>query len=153
MTKGFRRKIYDTASDGSIGLVRRSVASWLGLVILVLNIAAGGAMPAGAADSGQPLFAQGLLGDRIVVCTAAGMVVMDRDGNVIDTGKEAGHTNLCVFCLPLVQGNVHSPAIAAVIVQDAAPARPAGEFVIARHAAIKPSGLNGASSPRAPPLS
>lgn len=125
--------------------------SWLGLFLLIFNVLGGGALPARAADAGLAPFAQDLLGDRIVICTAAGMVVMDRDGNVIDTGGNSAHTDFCVFCLPLMHGGAQAPTAQAVIVDTAA--EPVADFSPTEPTFAKPARLTGASSPRAPPLS
>ena len=107
-------------------------------------------MPARAADAGNAAFAQALLDDRIVICTAAGMVVMDRDGNVIDTDSAGGHDNFCVFCLPLMHGGAKAPTTLAMVVH----LEPAfvGEFSPQAPPAAKPARLAGAAAPRAPPI-
>jgi len=154
MKRGLRLKTYDTSTDGSVGLLRREVASWLGLLLLTFNILAGGTLPARAEGSAPAPFAQALLGDRIVVCTASGMVVMDRDGHVVDPGTTGGgHAELCVFCLPLMHGGVQAPTLSAAIVDIFAPVVPVGEFTAVDQSVAKPVRLTGASSPRAPPFS
>lgn len=150
MKRGFRHKIYLTTMEGSRGLVRRRLVSWVGLILLVFNIFGAGSLPVRAEGTGTPLFAQELLGDRIVVCTAAGMVVMDRDGNIINTGPtSSSHGDLCVYCLPLMHGAAQAPASMAL----AADAVFAGEekYLPAEPAAAVPTRLPGAASPRAPP--
>ncbi len=134
-----------------MGRARRGVVSWLGIVLLAFNVVAAGLLPARPADAGPAPFAQDITGDRIVVCTGTGMVVMDREGHVIDTGKDAGHPDFCVFCLPLMHVNAQASA-APVLVAVAVPAIPAGEFAPAPSPVSKPARLLGASSPRAPPL-
>lgn len=151
MSGVIRQQRYDTATDPSQGRVRRLVASWLGLILLAFNILGAGAVPA-QAEGSTPLFAQELLGDRIVVCTAAGMVVMDRDGNIIDTGDSSAHSNFCVFCLPLMHG-VAKPAAMLSLVVDAAAETRRDIVPVLVSAPAKPALLRGASSPRAPPLS
>jgi hypothetical protein len=109
MSRGIRHK-FDASTDPSLGLVRRKVASWLGLILLAFNLLAGSGFTAQASENSSPAFGQELLGDRIVVCTAAGMVVMDRDGHVLDTNGNSGHIDACVFCLPLMHSGAGAPA-------------------------------------------
>lgn len=126
------------------------VVSWLGLILLALNILGAGALPA-QAEGGTPLFAQELLGDRIMICTAAGMVAMDRDGNIIDTqGPSSGYTGFCVYCLPLMHGDAATP-VPAVAVQP--PAVPVQEPVPVPTATqtVASASLRGAATPQAPP--
>jgi hypothetical protein len=147
-----RDKRSDVTTNGSGGLLRRKIASWLGLVVLAFNVLGPGAMPANAAGAGTAAFAQGLNSDRIVVCTAAGMVVMDRDGNILD--EEAGAAGgLCVFCLPLMHGTVHAAAHAIAIAVDCGPKKVVGPHLPFTLDIGRPANLAGASSPRAPPLS
>lgn len=151
MNKAIRQRAYDLSTQSSRGDLRRFVASLLGLFVLTFNIVGAGAMPARAAGTtGNAPFAQALLENRIVICTAAGMVVMDRDGNVVDTDGADSHTNLCVFCLPLMHGGAKAPAAQAVVVK----LEPAfvGEFSPLPPPATKPGRLAGAAAPRAPPL-
>lgn len=147
-----RHKAYDTGVRASSGAFRRGVVAWIGLILLTFNVVAGGALPAGASGTSQPLFAQDLFGDRIVICTSTGMVVMDRDGNLVEADHGVGQTDLCVFCLPLVGGTLHVPAQTAVVAVRVVSTRPAGVYGIALSAAHKPSGLTGASSSRGPPV-
>lgn len=145
-----RQRRYDCTTDPERGAIRRLVSALLGLLILSFNIFGGNVLPARAAQAGTAPFAQGLLEDRIVICTATGMVVVDRDGNIIETGAGTGHGDLCVFCLPLMHGGAQAPTSLAVIIV----AQPAfvGEFSPAAPAPAKPVRLAGAAAPRAPPL-
>jgi hypothetical protein len=150
MNKAIRRRPYDLSTRSHRGDLRRFVVSLLGLFILTFNIVGAGTVPARAADAGNAPFAQALLDDRIVICTAAGMVVMDRDGNIIDTGSAGTHDNFCVFCLPLMHGGAKAPTTLAVVVH----LEPAfvGEFSPQAPPAAKPARLAGAAAPRAPPI-
>ena len=143
---------YDIGTDSALGRIRRTVASWLGLFLLFSNIVGIGSLPARSAEAGPAPFAQELSGDRIVICTAAGMVVLDRDGHPVETGKTAGHTDFCVFCLPLMHGGmVDAPATVAVVDIPAVPL-----IVAIAPAEVSwpiPVRLPGTASPRAPPLS
>lgn len=146
MNKAIRRRPYDLSSQSDLGALRRFVASLLGLFVVTFNVI--GALPA-QAEGSNPLFAQAMMDDRIVVCTATGLVVMDRDGNVIDTSAD-GHSSFCVFCLPLMHGGVKTPALVSL---EAVPqhAMFTGEAPVFVLQAAKPARLDGASSPRAPP--
>ena len=66
---------------------------WLLLLALWIQVAASSVLAA------PPTAWQGELDGRIVICTAAGMVVLNEDGGPPAGGK-AGPS--CVFCLPLL---------------------------------------------------
>lgn len=146
-----RHHRYDTTTDPSKGRLRREMVSWLGLILLAFNVLGAGALPVRAAEAGPAPFVLELQGDLIVVCTAAGMVVMDRDGNVVETGgPSSAHGALCVYCLPLMHGGAQAPAFVALAVEAFfldgevfLPAEPA--------AAVRPVLLPGTAAPRAPP--
>jgi len=144
------RHSYDTSTDPSLGLVRRKVASWLGLVLLAFNLLAGSGLTAQASENSSPAFAQELLGDRIVVCTSAGMVVMDRDGHILDTNGANSHTEFCVFCLPLMQGGIQAPVAMTFVIAPTEYQHP--DLVPNQPSDPKPARLTGSASPRAPPL-
>lgn len=146
MNKATRRRHYDLSNHGDLGAVRRFVVALLGLFVVTFNVV--GALPA-QAEGANPLFAQALRDDRIVICTAAGLVVMDKDGNILDTSGD-GHADFCVFCLPLMHGIAKAPALVAVDVLAPYTAF-AGEVPAYIPPAAKPARLDGASSPRAPP--
>ncbi|WP_042704805.1 hypothetical protein [Azospirillum sp. B506] len=94
------------------------------LALLTLQLLAAGLPPPSAASAlpFAPPFAQDLLGDRIVICTSAGLVVIDRrtgeriaaetapgrrtDGVPVD---DAHGGAFCLFCLPLLHGNSQTP--------------------------------------------
>ncbi len=151
MKRGFRHKTYVTKTDGSQGLFRRRLVSWLGLFLLVFNVLGASALPARSAEAGPAPFAQEFLGDRIVVCTAAGMVVMDLNGNVVGTGDtSAAHSDFCVYCLPLMHGGAQLPAAVLLPLDIVYPG--AAVFVPAEPAVAHVVRLPGTASPRAPPL-
>jgi hypothetical protein len=150
MNKAIRQRSYDLSTQSSRGDLRRFVVSLLGLFVLTFNIVGAGAMPARADEAGNAPFAQALLDDRIVICTATGMVVMDRDGNIIDAGSAGTHDNLCVFCLPLMHGGAKAPT-AQVLVLQLEPVF-LGEFSRRTPPAAKTVRLSGAAAPRAPPI-
>jgi len=112
MASTSRSKRYDTRLDRALGRARREVASALGALIIVFNLVAGIGLGA-AARSDAPMFAD-VLGDHIVICTAFGQVVVDHEGRRLS--DQAPHTPpdhlgpQCVYCLPLMQGNLLAPS-------------------------------------------
>ncbi|AWB08336.1 hypothetical protein A6A40_25195 (plasmid) [Azospirillum humicireducens] len=108
------------ASPASSLFTRLRIGALACLALLTLQILAAGLPqpPAGSA----PLFAQELLGDRIVICTSAGLVVIDRqtgeriatetapsqrtDGAPVDGAHDGA---FCLFCLPLLHGDSQTP--------------------------------------------
>jgi len=146
MNKAIRRRQYDLSNQSDLGSVRRLVVALLGLFVVTFNVV--GALPA-QAEGTNPLFTQALMDDRIVICTATGLVVMDKDGNIVDATGD-GHNDFCVFCLPLMHGGAKAPALVALDVQASYTAF-AGEVPAFIPPAAKPARLDGASSPRAPP--
>ncbi len=153
MRRRHRRQPYSTAADPAVGRLRRGVSVWLGLLLLAFNVLAAD-MLADRADAATPSaqapFAQALRGDRIIVCTAAGLVVLDRTGHPVG-GNSAGHRGLCVFCLPLMQGGATAPLLLAVAAPP--PARPARAVAwTAASSPILPARPMGSVSSRGPPL-
>lgn len=97
-----RRKVYLTAGDPSLGRARRMVAAWAGLFLLLFNLVAGGALPAAAAQTAPS-------DDHLIVCTAGGMAVIDRNGTPVSP-DHVGVNGFCGACLPFVHGAVLTPA-------------------------------------------
>lgn len=104
MSGTLRQNRYDTAGDPSLGRMRRAVAAWVGLFLLLFNLVAGGALPAQAAGSLSS-------DDHLVVCTAGGMAVIDRNGTPV-TPDHAGENGFCGACLPFCHGAVLAPTAA-----------------------------------------
>lgn len=98
-----RRKRYDAACDPSVGRVRRAVAAWAGLFLLLFNLA-GGALPA---QAGTSLSSD----DHLIVCTVGGMAVIDRNGTPV-TPDHVGENGYCGACLPFAHGAVLTPVAA-----------------------------------------
>lgn len=113
------------ASSNAPGLFTRlRIGALACLALLTLQFLSAGLPPpsAGSAPSFAPPFAQELLGDRIVICTSAGLVVIDRltgeriaaetapdrrtDGSPVDGAHDGA---FCLFCLPLLHGNSQTP--------------------------------------------
>lgn len=128
---------------------RRTLAAWLGLALLTLTVFANGAMPAPAKDVTTPVEQQ-LFGDRIVICTPGGLIVVDREGAPVPTEDGDRHASICVFCLPLMHAGIDTPQAADHVppppaVRVASHPQTSAVFLRAR---IDP----GAASPRGPPL-
>lgn len=149
MNKGIRHR-YDISTDSSLGRMRSEVVSWLGLILLAFNMLAGSGIATQASASNQAPFVQELLGDRIVVCTAGGMVVLDRDGHPVQSDSGAGHADFCVFCLPLMHGGVQAPIAMTFVIAPIEHRQP--ELVPDQPSHPKPARLAGSASPRAPPF-
>jgi len=93
-----RHKKADGISTGAAIGLRRRVASWLGLLLLAFNLVAGGAQP-----SAKAAFPPS---DHITICTVAGMVALDQDGQ---TQQPPSHESVCGFCLPLMHAGAMVP--------------------------------------------
>ena len=132
--------------------LRRSIVSWISLFLLAINLLGNNALAARAAPSHPTtpdLFVQDFLNEQIVICTALGLVALDRDGHPINNGG-AGHSDICIFCLPLMHGAV------AALAQQMTPLPFAGPTTIraVRHAApapAHPARPAGSASSRGPP--
>ncbi|RAU20313.1 hypothetical protein CU669_18880 [Paramagnetospirillum kuznetsovii] len=114
---------------------------WLSLIILLLNILAGSLLAPGSA-------AAGIDGERIVVCTAGGMVVLDSNGQ--PSTPRSDHGGFCAFCLPLlhVGGTALAPEFIIERPQPLVLAAYGGERSRTTILTLPP----GAARPRAPPL-
>lgn len=106
------KRAYDTTIDPGCGSIRRDVMSCLGIFLVLLNIVAGALLPSRQADASLSLANRLVLGDRQVICTAAGMVVIGADGTTLPDDGGTMASELCVFCLPLVQGGKAPPTLA-----------------------------------------
>jgi hypothetical protein len=142
-----RTKIFDLSVDRALGRSRRGIAAWLGGLLILLNVLAAGV--GGASAHSASSIADGLSGDRIVICAGDGMVVVDRSGRPVED-RRSGEKVLCAFCLPLMQGHAKAPD---PIVGAPAPAERT-VVVTRRHQVARPApaALVCASRPRAPPL-
>lgn len=95
--RGYRRKDYDTATGPSMGRSRRLVSAWAGLFLLLFNVLAGSSLQA----EPTPNLADN--SDHLIVCTAGGMAVIDRNGTPV-APEHAGQNGFCGYCLPLLHG-------------------------------------------------
>ncbi|MFD1626202.1 DUF2946 family protein [Azospirillum griseum] len=92
---------------------RRRIGASVGVWLLLVHLLALGGHPPRADAPSSPLFAQDLSGDRIVICTAGGMVVIDRaTGQPVPPDADRPHGDLCLFCLPGLQGGTDLPTVA-----------------------------------------
>ncbi|MGO4871293.1 MAG: DUF2946 family protein [Roseiarcus sp.] len=142
-----RHKTYDISTDPNRGRVRLRIIALVGLWAILFNLVAATLLGA-TAQANAPMFGD-LTGDRIVVCTGLGMIVLDQHGNPVNQ-QDGGSQPLCPFCLPLMQANVLAPDDATL---DIAPVREPSVFT-PRQETLRPipARLAGAFSPRAPPL-
>lgn len=101
-----RARRYDTRLTGNCGAYRRNAMAVLGMLALAFNLIAGISLSARAIQIGSPVSELSL--DSFVICTSAGKIVVDRDGNVVPDagGAPQGHEPHCLFCLPLMQGSL-----------------------------------------------
>ena len=154
MKKVARHKVYDTSTHIDRDDSRRDVLSVLGLLVLILNIVTGVVLPVHVLQMGRLAEAQIIAEDQgddlIVVCTVAGMVVIDRNGNIVDTKPTGGRSELCVYCLPLSHGAAQAPVD---IVFDVKPVERSIRlsFISNENSHAIPVRWAGASMPRAPP--
>jgi hypothetical protein len=129
---------------------RSRLAAWLGLALLTLTVFANGAMPAPAKGMTTPIEQQ-LFGDRIVICTPGGLMVVDRDGKPVPADDGVQHAQICVFCLPLMHAGLNVPPL----IDDVSTNRtvPAVAAFFPAFAAFARARIDlGAASPRGPPL-
>lgn len=120
----------------------RLCLSWLLWVALVVQILA--ATTASGTATARTLSA-GLDNGRMVICTAAGMVVLDQNGTI---PTETGMSGMCLFCLPLLHAGPTAP--------DMATAEPVHHFAGAEpfadgNVAHAPQPVHDHTAPRAPP--
>ena len=88
-------------------LVARRTAHWLVLLALWFQVVLAPALAA------TPTAWQAELDGRVVICTAAGMVVLNPDGG--QPANDMNHAGpSCVFCLPLLHAGLKGPAAPAV---------------------------------------
>lgn len=102
-----RARRYDTRVRRDAGGARRRIVAWAAALAILMNFAVGGLVTAkpAALDRGSP----GLDDAAIVICTAQGKIVVDRDGRPVSrpSGEHEGHEGPhCLFCLPLMHGAV-----------------------------------------------
>lgn len=148
MTKRERQHRYDISTGHRLGAMRRHCLAWLGLLLIAFNILAGTALPV-RAETAPLSLAQ--TDDRIEVCTSAGMVVLDRDGNVLPSDGATQGSSLCSFCLPLVHGGTNvADAVGLPVPAPPPAARPLQPTALSP---FGPADLSWSAPPRAPPFS
>jgi hypothetical protein len=143
-----RTKAYDLTIDRARGRARREIVAVLGGLLILFNVLAAGVLGASAHAASPMLGDQ--FSDKVVICTGAGMIVVDHSGKPAeDKGGDSGKT-LCPFCLPLMQGHATAPDPGAT-----APAPVHSVVVLSRADQIaRPEAkcLSSAAQPRAPPI-
>jgi len=148
MKRSARNRSYEISTYASRGRWRRNVAAFFGLWLILFNVVAAAALPSSAL-AGRAPFLDGALGDRIVICTGLGMVVVDHDGHPVKTPSGEPQP-LCPFCLPLMQGALDAPAVQNCDVDASRIAGEAGLLVGATDVAVSHR-LVASASPRGPP--
>ncbi len=122
---------------------------WFGLLLLIADLLASGLPPPRAAVADSPLFVQKATGDRIVICSPGGLVVIDRaTGLPVTADADAPKRDFCVVCLPCMQGGFALPPSidpAQPVVQRIIPQRPRAVTIALPH---RPA---GDAWPRGPP--
>lgn len=114
--------------------------SWLGLALVLVNLL--------GADFLASRVGVSPLESDMVICTAAGMVVLDQDG--APPLNTQTNRRFCLFCLPLLHAGTGMTAQTVSL----PPPSPMGLFVpllASKQAASSPS-LYSSHSPRAPPV-
>ncbi|UFZ02707.1 DUF2946 domain-containing protein [Bradyrhizobium ontarionense] len=104
---------YDTSINESRGERRRTLAALFCMVAVALNLVGALTLPFRSAP--LELTAAVLDHGWTIICSAGGMTVLDADGHRVpddQTGQAGPASEHCVFCLPLMHGNVAlAPAI------------------------------------------
>lgn len=118
---------------------------WFALLLLLFNVVAGGVLP-GTANARETSLSD--LSGSMVVCTAAGMVVLDHDTQAAGTAGD--HSYVCALCLPLI----HAGAALSAPMAVPAPPLPVPLVLVwpDSHRPADGSFLAGDSAPRAPPV-
>lgn len=142
-------RTYDLEIDRARGRARREIVAAIGALVVLFNILAAGFLGATAQAAASRLLGNSA-GDGVVICTGAGMILVDHDGKPIGDKGGAVHTALCPFCLPLMQGHARAPdpvgVAPAPVARRVAPARQI-EIAFSFAARLSPS-----ARPRAPPV-
>ncbi len=138
---------YETSTDPLNGALRRRLAAALCTLALALNVLTGVALTFKPAEA--DVAARALENGWNVICSGAGLIVVDADGNLVpDDQSGAAGSPRCVFCLPLMHGDV-------AIAQAATVAAPAQYRRLPenrpRTAAPAPTTISSQAWPRAPP--
>jgi hypothetical protein len=146
MNRGARH--YDLEIDRSRGRARREIVAAVGALVVLFNILAAVLLGSLAQAAASPLLGDSA-SDGVVICTGAGMVLVDHQGKPIEHKGGAVHPALCPFCLPLMQGHAKAPDPAglapAPVARRFAPLHESG-IALALSARVFPS-----ARPRAPP--
>lgn len=143
-----RKQIYDLEIDHARNGAHRGLVATIGALVVLFNVLAATVLGA-SAQAGSPLLA-GSADDGIVICTGAGMIVVDHDGKPIQGKGGPAHKALCPFCLPLMQGHAKAPDPVAI-----APERAFLRTIPVRsHQVARPASTLYACAalPRAPPI-
>lgn len=121
--------------------VARWFGAWLCLMLLAANVLGGILLPS------RSVLAAHLPDGAMVVCTAAGLKIIDPSGQT-PPASAAEQGGLCSLCLPLMHGAVAAPDAA---VLPAAPASMADILPVAATQRAPDTVLSRHAPPRAPP--
>lgn len=120
----------------------RNLGAWLCLMLLAANVLGGTVLPSRSA------LAANLPDGAMVVCTAAGLKIIDPSGQT-PPASAAEQGGLCALCLPMVHGAVAMPDTA---VLPAAPASSMADTLPDAATQRAPDAvLSHHAPPRAPP--
>lgn len=111
------RRRYDTAIDRRRGIRRRDIAAVLGIVVLALNLLSGIALSLRPAE--RSLAERAFANGWNVICSGAGLIVIDAEGHQVpddQTGAPRSHSPQCLFCLPLMHGDMAAPPFSCIVV-------------------------------------
>ena len=100
------RRSYDTTVDVMRGELRRKLAALFCSISVALSVFCGIALSIGPHHAN--LEARALENGWNIICSAAGLIVVDAYGNRVpdDQTGQVGSGAQCVFCLPLMHGDV-----------------------------------------------
>ncbi|MDK9720710.1 MAG: DUF2946 family protein [Rhodospirillales bacterium] len=152
MSRGNQSEARAAKSRAEAGRLRRDVLSWLGLVLLGMNVLTAGLFASSASQPAAAAFTQEITAGRIVICTAAGMLVLDKDGQPIPDQNGMNGGISCVFCLPLMHGGVDAPDLSLAVLDAPLAAKPELPSAPAVILPTRHLWHYGAPSPRAPPI-
>jgi hypothetical protein len=116
---------------------RKAVVSWVGLLVMALNLMVGFAPQAAVLPE--------LAHDELAICTSAGIVIIDEDGQ--SSRAEIRDGISCVFCLPLLHGSLLTPPEVGI----SAPVRQEAVVLVSDKVVSRTARPDFVGVPRAPP--
>jgi hypothetical protein len=119
------------------------MTAWSGLALLAFNLIAGALLPANAASPANQMAQQAY------ICTALGRTAIGPDGKA-EPGQTGHGVELCIYCLPLLQGSVDGPASALALQPPLAVAM--ADPALPGTVTVSPQTRHNSAAPRAPPV-